>query len=511
MNEIDYEQEHPRELIKCVVVGDTGVGKTRLICAQALGAGISMPESGSAHHVHYPTVFAIDQYHVSEEIRERANFAVDGVEVSLRLWDTFGEHEFNRKFAYQNAHVVALCFSVNSLASFRNVGANWYPEIRKYCPRVPVLLVGTQSDWRYMCHTMSDVLRISRKSPSLYKRIQECALVTPDMGRQVAREIGASSYYEASVVTMFGVPEVFENAVRAALVHRRHTRFLRSQLKRVSRPQLQQPYLPKKPDPPQVTSGPASSYGENLKTLLDGAMYADVKFLVEGHCYYGHQVILSAASPTFAQLFQAKGIADGKDSLGPPSELVSNARWIIIQDALVLGAPAKLPRGFEAIWGKHWENHQILAIEMDNLIPHDVFPHVLEFLYTSSLPADACTTRLLDCAKHLQLPNLTTFVTNSLNGAEYMNSQVCCRMSRRMVSCTRKLVNNKYLSDVSFQVAGSPIYAHKAFLVSQCEVLSAMFVEGHFKESGRHMVSISRRKLHSPYPCTVGSSRLAAK
>ena len=93
MNEIDYDQELPCELIKCVLVGDTGVGKTRLICAQAVGVGIPPPQD-TKQHLHFPTVFAIDQYHVSQEIRERANFRVDGVDVALRLWDTFGDHEF---------------------------------------------------------------------------------------------------------------------------------------------------------------------------------------------------------------------------------------------------------------------------------------------------------------------------------------------------------------------------------------------------------------------------------
>ncbi|KAK3745749.1 hypothetical protein QZH41_018156 [Actinostola sp. cb2023] len=68
-------------------------------------------------HLHYPSVFAIDQYHVSDEIRDKANFMVDGVNVALRLWDTFGDHGMNRKYAYQNAHVVELK-EVSSYSSF---------------------------------------------------------------------------------------------------------------------------------------------------------------------------------------------------------------------------------------------------------------------------------------------------------------------------------------------------------------------------------------------------------
>ena len=39
------------------------------------------------------------------------------------------------------------------------------------------------------------------------------------LGRYLARELGAS-YYETSVYTFYGVEELFENAVRAALCSR---------------------------------------------------------------------------------------------------------------------------------------------------------------------------------------------------------------------------------------------------------------------------------------------------
>ena len=37
-------------------------------------------------------------------------------------------------------------------------------------------------------------------------------------------------------------------------------------------------------------------------------------------------------------------------------------------------------------------------------------------------------------------------------------------------------------------IEGKAIPAHKVFLFAQCEMLSAMFVEGHFRESGRQLV-----------------------
>lgn len=60
----------------------------------------------------------------------------------------------------------------------------------------------------------------------------------PDEARALAREFGVH-YYEASVLTYYGVNDVFENAIRAALISRRNQRFWMTSLKKVQRPLLQ--------------------------------------------------------------------------------------------------------------------------------------------------------------------------------------------------------------------------------------------------------------------------------
>ena len=57
-------------------------------------------------------------------------------------------------------------------------------------------------------------------------------------GRAVAKEMGMP-YFETSVLTFFGVNEVFENAIRAALCSRRTQRFWMTNLRRVLKPALQ--------------------------------------------------------------------------------------------------------------------------------------------------------------------------------------------------------------------------------------------------------------------------------
>lgn len=63
---MDNEQPH-QELVKCVVVGDTAVGKTRLICARACNKQVSLSQLLTTH---VPTVWAIDQYRIYKDVSD---------------------------------------------------------------------------------------------------------------------------------------------------------------------------------------------------------------------------------------------------------------------------------------------------------------------------------------------------------------------------------------------------------------------------------------------------------
>ena len=56
---------------------------------------------------------------------------IDDVEVSLSLWDTAGQEEFDRlrSLSYADTHVVLVCFSVDSPTSLANVEDKWLDEI----------------------------------------------------------------------------------------------------------------------------------------------------------------------------------------------------------------------------------------------------------------------------------------------------------------------------------------------------------------------------------------------
>ena len=54
-----------QELVKVVVVGDNGVGKTRLVCARAYMQSVPLSQLLKTH---VPTIWAIDQYRIYKEV-----------------------------------------------------------------------------------------------------------------------------------------------------------------------------------------------------------------------------------------------------------------------------------------------------------------------------------------------------------------------------------------------------------------------------------------------------------
>ncbi|XP_054902529.1 rho-related GTP-binding protein RhoG-like [Poeciliopsis prolifica] len=132
---------------------------------------------------------------------------VDGRIISLNLWDTAGQEEYDRlrTLSYPQTNVFVICFSISSPASYENVKHKWHPEVSHHCPNVPILLVGTKSDLR----NDADIQRKLKE--------QNQAPITHQQGLNLAKQVQAVRYLECSALNQDGIKEVFTEAVRSYL------------------------------------------------------------------------------------------------------------------------------------------------------------------------------------------------------------------------------------------------------------------------------------------------------
>ncbi|CAJ0627184.1 467_t:CDS:2 [Entrophospora sp. SA101] len=162
---------------------------------------VNVPQSVRANSFflreYIPTVF--DNY--------SANIAVDGNPISMALWDTAGQEDYDRlrPLSYPQTDVFLICFSTVSQASFENVRTKWYPEISHHCPGVSIILVGTKLDLRDDRDTLLK-LRQKNQAPLTYPQ-----------GLQLAKDINAVRYMECSALTQKGLKSIFDEAVQAVL------------------------------------------------------------------------------------------------------------------------------------------------------------------------------------------------------------------------------------------------------------------------------------------------------
>ncbi|BHF71640.1 hypothetical protein SprV_0401470000 [Sparganum proliferum] len=167
---------------KVVVVGDANCGKASLLSVFVYG---SFPEVSNG--------VPFEDCHASLE--------VGAEEVHLALWNTSGQEEYHRlrPVSYLDADVCIICFSIDNHSTLEAASERWAKEVRRFCPQVPLILVGMKSDLRHSTERQSGP-----------------ALVSEAEGKATASHIGAFAYIECSARLSQHVREVFELAVMAS-------------------------------------------------------------------------------------------------------------------------------------------------------------------------------------------------------------------------------------------------------------------------------------------------------
>uniref|UniRef100_A0A8C5CFX6 BTB domain-containing protein n=1 Tax=Gadus morhua TaxID=8049 RepID=A0A8C5CFX6_GADMO len=483
---MDYERPNV-ETIKCVVVGDNAVGKTRLICARACNTTLTQYQLLATH---VPTVWAIDQYRVCQEVLERSRDVVDEVSVSLRLWDTFGDHHKDRRFAYGRSDVVVLCFSIANPHSLHHVKTMWSMEIKHFCPRTPVILVGCQLDLRY-----ADLEAVNRARRPMARPIKQGDILPPESGREVAKELGIP-YYETSVFDQFGIKDIFDNAIRAALISRRHLQFWKSHLRKVQKPLLQAPFLPPKAPPPliKIPEVVPRSRSRGARLLLDSPLCADVLFVLQDHTQlFAHKIYLSTSSSKFYDLFQVTHLSALFTSDGYIPLLQSDGTLRMMSfSGKHRRTKLSLASWSKAFYSIHKENipnpvtdtlAPMTVVKMDYSIQLGPFSAVLRFLYTGELDEkERDLMKIAQIAEVLEVFDLRMMVENIMNKEAFMNQEITKAFHVRKANRIKECLTKNTFTDVTFRLDDGTISAHKPLLIASCDWMAVLF-GGSFMES----------------------------
>lgn len=289
-------------------------------------------------------------------------------------------------------------------------------------------------------------------------------------------------YYETSVVAQFGIKDVFDNAIRAALISRRHLQFWKSHLKKMQRPLLQAPFLPPKPPPPviQVPDPPASrSWGP--AALFCTPLCADVVFQLQGgQRVFAHRVYLATSCSKFYDLFTLEGPRGGSKEPAARTKSLDGERGALAEGART---PLRTSQSDDALrpatgdgmvpgggggggsggsrdlsaWGRgfvsmRWEmvadpvagrEKRMAVVCMDRRVQAEPFRAVLEYLYTGRLDQTrGDLMQVATIAELLEVFDLRMMVANVLNKESFMNQEITkafhVRRANRIKECLGK-------------------------------------------------------------------------
>ncbi|EDO48970.1 predicted protein, partial [Nematostella vectensis] len=248
------------QALKLVLVGDAGIGKSTLIAkchethptSAECGGFFAKTFDRSAEYK--PT--ALKAY--STNVYSNPTGVVYSV-YQANIVDTGGSTvlDYVRPLAYIHADLFILCFDVTNRASFENVASKWFPEIRLYEKKVPLMLVGL------------------KPNPVEKRKVSKA-----DAERMLTRVKENGSYFE---VDSFNPKEdeaskLFEAAVEQAFQHRQtlSDRHLKNREKESSKdPSFDITNL-SEPSPPPKTKVADSTLREDWKSTQERHESADV-------------------------------------------------------------------------------------------------------------------------------------------------------------------------------------------------------------------------------------------
>ncbi|XP_038269610.1 rab-like protein 2B isoform X2 [Dermochelys coriacea] len=127
--ELDQTKYDADENVKIICLGDSAVGKSKLMERFLLDG--FQPQQLST--------FALTLYKYTTN--------VDGKNILVDFWDTAGQERFQSMHAsyYHKAHACIMVFDVQRKVTYKNLN-NWYKELREFRPEIPCIVVANKID-----------------------------------------------------------------------------------------------------------------------------------------------------------------------------------------------------------------------------------------------------------------------------------------------------------------------------------------------------------------------------
>ena len=117
-------------LVKCLVIGDSGTGKS----------SIMMRFADDIFNSNYISTIGVDFKIRTMEFRNKI--------VKFQIWDTAGQERFRTLTAsyYRGSNAILLCYDISDKNTFNNINM-WLEEIKRYSTGNPLLILcGNKTD-----------------------------------------------------------------------------------------------------------------------------------------------------------------------------------------------------------------------------------------------------------------------------------------------------------------------------------------------------------------------------
>lgn len=117
-------------LIKCLVIGDSGIGKSSLM----------LRFTNDVFSNEYISTIGVDF--------KIKTIALENKTIKYQIWDTAGQDRFRTITSsyYRGSNAILICYDVTEKETFQNV-KKWLEEVKRYATGNPLLILcGTKSD-----------------------------------------------------------------------------------------------------------------------------------------------------------------------------------------------------------------------------------------------------------------------------------------------------------------------------------------------------------------------------